>query len=87
MAGGANSTAYKNATVDQLLKEQNEIPNDKAGRAEKLIAAQKQIAEDSAVIVYAYPGWPLATSKRLGGVEAASLWYWQSLFKNLYVNE
>ena len=87
VAGGANSTAYKNATVDQLLKEQNQIPNDKAGRAEKLIAAQKQIAEDSAVIVYAYPGWPLATSKRLGGVEAASLWYWQSLFKNLYVNE
>jgi peptide/nickel transport system substrate-binding protein len=87
VAGGANSSAYKNATVDTLLTEQNQIPNDKPGRAQKLIAAQKQIAEDSAVIVYAYPGWPLATSKRLGGVEAASLWYWQSLFKNVYVSQ
>jgi len=85
VAGGANSTAYKNATVDTLLSDQNKIPNDKPGRAQKLIEAQKLIAEDSAVIVYAYPGWPLATSKRLGGVEAASLWYWQSLFKNVYV--
>jgi peptide/nickel transport system substrate-binding protein len=85
VAGGANSTAYKNPTVDTLLADQNKIPNDKAGRAQKLIEAQKLIAEDSAVIVYAYPGWPLATSKRLGGVEAASLWYWQSLFKNIYV--
>jgi peptide/nickel transport system substrate-binding protein len=85
VAGGANSTAYKNTTVDTLLSDQNKIPNDKPGRAQKLIEAQKQIAEDSAVIVYAYPGWPLATSKRLGGVEAASLWYWQSLFKNVYV--
>jgi peptide/nickel transport system substrate-binding protein len=85
VAGGANSTAYKNPTVDTLLADQNKIPNDKPGRAQKLIEAQKLIAEDSAVIVYAYPGWPLATSKRLGGVEAASLWYWQSLFKNVYV--
>ena len=36
-------------------------------------------------IFTAYPGWPLAVNKRLGGVEAASLWYWQSLFKNVYV--
>jgi peptide/nickel transport system substrate-binding protein len=85
VAGGANSTAYKNPAVDTLLSDQNKIPNDKPQRAQKLIEAQKLIAEDSAVIVYAYPGWPLATSKRLGGVEAASLWYWQSLFKNIYV--
>ena len=85
VAGGANSTAYKNDAVDTLLADQNKIPNDKVLRAQKLIEAQKQIAEDSAVIVYAYPGWPLATTKRLGGVEAASLWYWQSLFKNIYV--
>ena len=45
----------------------------------------KLIAEDSPVLVTAYPGWPLAVNKRLGGVEAASLWYWQSLFKNVYV--
>jgi ABC-type transport system substrate-binding protein len=85
VAGGANSSAYKNDAVDTLLADQNKIPNDKVQRAAKLIEAQKQIAEDSAVIVYAYPGWPLATTKRLGGVEAASLWYWQSLFKNIYV--
>ncbi len=86
-AGGANATNYQNAAVDKLLVEQNALPTDKAKRAALLIEAQKLIAEDSAVIVTAYPGWPLAINKRLGGVEAASLWYWQSLFKSVYVNE
>ncbi len=87
VAGGANASNYKNPAVDELLAQQDTIPNDKAKRAELLIEAQALIAEDSAVIVTAYPGWPLATSKKLGGVEAYSLWYWQSLFKNLYINE
>jgi peptide/nickel transport system substrate-binding protein len=87
VAGGANASNYKNDAVDKLLADQNAIPNDKAGRAKMLIEAQKQIAEDSAVIVTAYPGWPLATSKRLQGVEAYSLWYWQSLFKNTWVTQ
>lgn len=86
-AGGANASAYTNAEVDRLLQEQDAIPGDKAQRAKLLIEAQKLIAEDSAVIVTAYPGWPLAVSKRLRGVEAASLWYWQSLFKNVYIEE
>jgi peptide/nickel transport system substrate-binding protein len=85
VAGGANASAYTNPKVDELLSQQNALPTDKAKRAQLLIEAQKLIAEDSPVIVTAYPGWPLATSKRLGGVEAASLWYWQSLFKNVYV--
>ena len=87
VAGGANASNYKNATVDELLTKQNALPNDKAQRAQLLIQAQQIIADDSAVIVTAYPGWPLAVSKKLGGVEAYSLWYWQSLFKNLYINE
>jgi len=87
VAGGANASNYKNDAVDALLTDQNAIPNDKAGRAAKLIEAQKQIAEDSAVIVTAYPGWPLAVNKRLQGVEAYSLWYWQSLFKNAWVTK
>jgi peptide/nickel transport system substrate-binding protein len=86
-AGGANASNYKIDAVDKLLADQNAIPNDKAGRAKMLIEAQKLIAEDSAVIVTAYPGWPLATSKRLQGVEAYSLWYWQSLFKNTWVTQ
>ena len=84
-AGGANATNYQNAAVDKLLVEQNALPTDKAKRAALLIEAQKLIAEDSAVIVTAYPGWPLAVNKRLGGVQAASLWYWQSLFRSIYV--
>ena len=84
-AGGANASAYQNAKVDELLQQQDAIPNDKAQRAKLLIEAQRLIAEDSPVLVTAYPGWPLAVNKRLGGVEAASLWYWQSLFKNVYV--
>jgi peptide/nickel transport system substrate-binding protein len=84
-AGGANASNYQNPTVDDLLVQQNAIPTDKAKRAELMIEAQRLIAEDSPVIVTAYPGWPLAVNKRLGGIEAASLWYWQSLFKNVYV--
>ena len=85
VAGGANASNYKNPKVDELLAQQNALPTDKVKRAELLIEAQRLIAEDSAAIVTAYPGWPLATTKRLGGVEAASLWYWQSLFRNVYV--
>ena len=40
------------------------------------------IAADSPIIVTAYPGWPLAVNKRLGGAFASSLWYWDSLFKD-----
>jgi peptide/nickel transport system substrate-binding protein len=87
VAGGSNASNYKNDAVDKLLDEQGKLPNDKEKRAELLIEAQKLIAEDSAVIVTAYPGWPLATNKRLQGTEAYSLWYWQSLFKNVWVSE
>ena len=86
-AGGANASNYQNAAVDKALVDQNALPTDKVKRAALLIEAQKLIAEDSAVIVTAYPGWPLAVNKRLGGVEAASLWYWQSLFRNVYIKE
>jgi peptide/nickel transport system substrate-binding protein len=84
VAGGANSSAYENPKVDELLAKQNTLV-DKAERAKLLIEAQKLIAEDSAVIVTAYPGWPLAVNKRLAGYSVSSLWYWAGLFKDIYV--
>jgi peptide/nickel transport system substrate-binding protein len=84
VAGGANSSAYQNPQVDALLAEQNTLV-DKAERAKLLIEAQKLIAEDSVVIVTAYPGWPLAVNKRLAGYSVSSLWYWAGLFKDVYV--
>ncbi|MBA2718957.1 MAG: ABC transporter substrate-binding protein [Chloroflexi bacterium] len=84
VAGGANSSAYENAKVDELLAKQNTLV-DKAERAKLLIEAQKLIAEDAPVIVTAYPGWPLAVNKRLAGYSVSSLWYWASLFKDVYV--
>lgn len=84
VAGGANSSAYQNDQVDALLAQQNTLV-DKAERARLLIEAQKIIADDSVVIVTAYPGWPLAVNKRLAGHSVSSLWYWASLFKNMYV--
>ena len=86
VAGGANSSAYENKQVDELLAKQNTLV-DKAERAKLLIEAQKLIADDSAVIVTAYPGWPLAVNKRLAGYSVSSLWYWASLFKDVYVKE
>jgi len=83
-AGGANVSNYHNDAVDALLADQNVLV-DKAERAQKLIEAQALIAADSPIIVTAYPGWPLAVNKRLGGATAASLWYWGSLFKDIYV--
>ena len=83
-AGGANVSSYRNTAVDDLLAEQNTLV-DKTQRANLLIQAQKLIADDSPIIVTAYPGWPLAVNKRLAGAEAASLWYWGSLFKDIYV--
>ena len=83
-AGGANVSNYHNDAVDRLLAEQNTLV-DKNERARLLIEAQKLIAADSPIIVTAYPGWPLAVNKRLSGASAASLWYWGSLFKDIYV--
>ena len=84
VAGGANASAYTNPKVDALLAKQNTLV-DKAERAKLLIEAQKLIAEDAPVIVTAYPGWPLAVNKRLAGYSVSSLWYWGSLFKDMYV--
>ncbi len=84
VSGGANVSNYKNAQVDDLLARQNTL-TDKAERAKLLIDAQKLIADDAPIIVTAYPGWPLAVNKRLAGASAASLWYWGSLFKDIYV--
>jgi peptide/nickel transport system substrate-binding protein len=83
-AGGANVSNYHNDQVDALLAEQNTL-TDKNERAKLLIEAQKLIAADSPIIVTAYPGWPLAVNKRLAGATASSLWYWDSLFKDIYV--
>jgi len=83
-AGGANVSNYRNDAVDELLAQQNTLV-DKNERAQLLIEAQKLIAADSPIIVTAYPGWPLAVNKRLSGASAASLWYWGSLFKDIYV--
>ena len=83
-AGGANVSNYHNERVDELLATQNTLV-DKGDRAQMLIEAQKIIADESPIIVTAYPGWPLAVNKRLAGASAASLWYWGSLFKDIYV--
>lgn len=83
-SGGANVSNYHNTRVDELLAQQNVLV-DKTERAKLLIEAQKLIAEDAPIIVTAYPGWPLAVNKRLAGASAASLWYWGSLFKDIYV--
>lgn len=86
VAGGANASAYVNPQVDALLQEQNAI-TDKAKRAELLIQAQAIIAEDSPVISVTNPAWPLAVNARVKGAEIGALWYWGSLFKNVWVTE
>jgi ABC-type transport system substrate-binding protein len=72
--------------VDELLQQQNEL-TDKAERAALLIEAQALIAEDSPIIPVSNPGWPLAVNKRVQGAEVGPLWYWASLFKNVWVTE
>jgi peptide/nickel transport system substrate-binding protein len=86
VAGGANASAYSNADVDALLQEQN-LLTDRAERAKLLIEAQAIIAEESPLISVTNPGWPLAVNKRVQGAEVGPLWYWASLFKNVWVTE
>jgi peptide/nickel transport system substrate-binding protein len=85
VAGGANASAYTNPEVDALLQEQN-ASTDKVKRAELLIKAQALIAEHSPVISVTNPSWPLAVNTRVQGAEIGALWYWGSLFKNVWVN-
>jgi len=86
VAGGANASAYSNAKVDELLQAQN-ASTDKAERAKLLIEAQQIIADDSAVISVTNPSWPLAVNDRVQGAAIGSLWYWGSLFKDVWVTE
>jgi peptide/nickel transport system substrate-binding protein len=86
VAGGANASAYSNPQVDELLSQQNGI-TDKAERARLLIEAQGIIADDAPIIPVTNPGWPLATNKRVQGASVGALWYWGSLFKDLWVTQ
>ncbi len=86
VAGGANASAYTNPAVDALLSQQNSLV-DKTERAKLLIQAQGLIAEDSPVISVSNPGWPLAVNKRVQGASIGALWYWGSLFKDLWVTQ
>lgn len=86
VAGGSNASAYTNAKVDELLQAQN-ASTDKSERAKLLIEAQAIIAEESPVISVTNPAWPLAVNARVQGAEIGALWYWGSLFKNVWVTE
>jgi peptide/nickel transport system substrate-binding protein len=86
VAGGANASAYRNDQVDQLLAQQNTL-TDKAERARLLIQAQALIAADSPLISVTNPGWPLATNKGVQGASIGALWYWDSLFKDLWISQ
>jgi peptide/nickel transport system substrate-binding protein len=85
-AGGANVSNYANPRVDELLAAQN-VTLDKTERANALIEAQAIIAEDSPYVVVDNPPWPLAINKRVQGAVAGPLWYWNSLFKDIWVTE
>jgi peptide/nickel transport system substrate-binding protein len=86
VAGGANASSYTNPQVDELLQQQN-LLTDRAERSRLLIEAQALIAEDSPIIAVSNPVWPLATNSRVQGAEVGPLWYWGSLFKDVWVTE
>ena len=86
VAGGANASSYSNPQVDELLQQQNQL-TDRAERTRLMIEAQALIAEDSPIIPVSNPVWPLATNVRVQGAEVGPLWYWASLFKDLWVTE
>jgi peptide/nickel transport system substrate-binding protein len=86
VAGGANASSYSNPQVDELLQEQNML-TDRAERTRLLIEAQAIIAEDAPIIAITNPVWPLATNARVQGAAVGPLWYWGSLFKDLWVTE
>jgi peptide/nickel transport system substrate-binding protein len=86
VAGGANASSYSNPEVDALLQQQNK-ELDRAERTRLLIEAQAIIAEDSPIIPVTNPVWPLAVNDRVQGASVGPLWYWASLFKDVWVTE
>jgi ABC-type transport system substrate-binding protein len=50
-----------------------------------MIEAQAIIAEDSPIIPVTNPVWPLAVSSRVHDASVGPLWYWASLFKDVWV--
>ena len=86
VAGGANASSYTNPQVDELLAQQNALV-DKTERRELLIQAQALIAEDSPVISVTNPGGRWRSTSGSRARRSAALWYWGSLFKDLWVTE
>ncbi len=84
--GGANASAYTNPEVDELLAQQNSLV-DKTERAKLLIQAQALIAEDSPVISVTNPGGRSPSTSGSRARRSTPLWYWGSLFKDLWVTQ
>ena len=73
--------------MDELLQAAERARSTRPSAPTLLIEAQAIIAEDSPIISVTNPGWPLATNKRVQGAEVGPLWYWGSLFKDIWVTE
>ncbi len=80
--GGANYANYKNAEVDKLLAEQNELIDDEK-RAELMIKAQKIIAEDSPWITLSHQKQMMAMTNDVEGYHITPLWYWDGFLKDI----
>ncbi len=87
MAGGANSSVVHQPAGGRAAGRSRTRWSTRPHGPDLLIQAQALIAEDSPVISVTNPGWPLAVNKRVQGADIGALWYWASLFKDLWVTE
>ena len=79
--------SYSNPEVDELLA--NSRTSSPTGRASGpgSYRGPGDHRRGLADIPVSNPVWPLATNTRVQGAEVGSLWYWGSLFKDIWVTE
>jgi peptide/nickel transport system substrate-binding protein len=83
--GGSNFANYANPKIDDLL---NRLPaiTDPSQRARLQIDALTLAAGDVPYLFIDHPKVSFAASKALTGYQMSPIWYWDSLFRNVWLN-
>ncbi len=81
-AGGSNFANYKNEALDKVLDAQQSEP-DNTKRADKMIEAEKIIAEETPWIVFGHQKQMLVINNGYEGYLPNPLWYWDPFLKDV----
>jgi len=81
--GGANSAAYNNAAVNDLIAQQSKL-SDESARNKLLFQAMDQINEDTPYVFLEYPIKQTTMNSKYTGLTMNASWIWNLCFKKVH---